>query len=312
MNVVVTGANGFLGSRLCQNFSSRGINVIGTQRTLASENAILLQPYDEKKWKEIFYNVDCVIHCASRVHILNDKSINSTELYDEVNVKWSLFLFNLAKDCGVNLFIYISTIKVFGEFTKLDKSINQSSRFNPKDSYSISKLKAEQALRLIAGKSDTALIVIRPPLVYGPGVKANFLNLIKIINLGIPLPFKFIRNKRSILFIDNLIEFIYICMTNNKAYNRQFNISDKESFSTPDLIKMISYNLKKKDRLFYFPIWILFFFLQIIGKKAQLERLVGSFEVDTSFEEGFFNWSPPFSTSQGIEITVDWFRNAER
>ena len=307
MKIVVTGANGFIGSKLSKELHKKGYIVKKVQRKI-DKNVYLIKELSKfTNWGEILKDVDIVIHCASITHERAYK--NDQNKFWKVNVDAFQRLIDEAIDAKVKKIIYLSSIKVVGNKTLENNSYNSNSICRPSDLYGITKLAAENILKKSALKNKLDYVIIRPCLVYGPGVKANFLNLIKIIDRKIPLPFCNIKNKRSILFIDNLISFIVECVTNKSASKKIFLLSDPHPLSTKSLIKLIAEKLEVKVSFLNIPSSILLFLSKLIRKKNQLEKLLSSLVIDSFEGPRLLKWKHPFSTNQGINETINWYKS---
>ncbi len=308
MLIAVTGSNGFIGKHLCNYLKKIGYDVRPIQRVKEKDAFQINDLKDNNDWERVLKGSDIVIHCASKVHSFEKKSEKSKLSYEEINVLATEKIAKVAVKLGIKKFIYLSTIKVYGEKTLAGEPIKNDSILNPMDTYSLSKLRAEEKLRNISAKNGLKIIIIRIPLVYGPLVKANFLSLIRLVNLQIPLPLKNIANKRSIIFIGNLVDFISKCISNSSADNRSFIISDSYSLSTKEIIVLISKSLKKRLFLFKFPIPILRFLGFLTKNQTKVDRIISNLEIDPKHTFDFFKWKPPYSTEEGINLTISWFK----
>ena len=310
MKILVTGANGFIGYNLCAFLKGKGCFVRGAVRNNV-RNVLRVDEYirvgdinESTDWQQALAGVDTVIHLAARVHIINDPAANPVEVFRKVNVLGTERLARMAAKTGVKRFIFISSVKVNGEgalrpYTEKDIPA-------PQDAYGISKREAEDLLACIAAETGLQTVILRLPLVYGPGVKANFKSLIKIVSIGLPLPFKGINNRRSFLYIGNLMDAIITCISHPLAAGETFLVSDGQDVSTPDLIKMIACALKKKAVLFSLHPGILKALCKIVGKDKELEKLTGTLLVDSSKIRNLLGWKPPFTLEEGIKETVKY------
>ncbi|MFH2047073.1 MAG: SDR family oxidoreductase [Pseudomonadota bacterium] len=312
--VLVTGANGFVGRALCAQMLIKGWDVRASVRlrnniqSLSREVEIIetgsIGP--ETDWVKALANVETVIHLAGRVHVMEDLSSDPLSEYRIVNTAGTERLARCAALSGARLFIFISTIKVNGE-GKLTP-YNEEDIPEPQDPYGLSKWEAEEKLKLIADETGMKVVIIRAPLIYGPEVGANFLRLIKTTDMGIPLPFAGIKNRRSMIFISNLIDIMIKCMTDNEAGQKTYLVSDGEDISTPELIRQIAKSLDKPARLFWMPLLMLRIGGLLTGKASAIERLVGSLYVDSSKIRKELNWKPPFTLEQGLKETAEWYK----
>ncbi|MDP3607658.1 MAG: SDR family oxidoreductase [Methylophilus sp.] len=307
MNILVTGANGFVGKEVCQRLIKTDHHIIALSKSVIASNNIRhfeVTHFDRNTdFSDALNGVDVVIHLAGRAHVLHDKSENPYQAYAEVNIAATKNL-ALASACsGVKRFIFISSVKVNGEATS-NAAFNESDMPNPEDDYGKTKYEAEKELRVIAANSNLEVVIIRPPLIYGKGVKANFKNLINLCQLRLPLPFGDLHNKRSMVYVENLVDFMISCITHPKAANETFLISDDEDVSTNELIQTIRQSLDIPALLIPIPQQWLVFFLSLIGKKSLSTRLCGNLQVDISKAKTLLGWKPPYSFKQGIQKTI--------
>ena len=339
--ILLTGATGFVGHFLCERLLAEDISVRGT--LLISENASSLvygvEPVTveslgaETQWSHALAGVDTIIHLAARVHIMDDPSADPLIEFRKVNVEGTARLAREAAKAGVRRLVFVSSIKVNGE--ENSTAYLPDSQSSPSDPYGISKWEAEQFLRKIEAETGLEVVVVRPTLVYGPGVKANFLNMMKVINRGIPLPLASITNKRSLIYIGNLVDALAVCATHPAATGQTFLVSDGEDVSTSELIRRVAQSLGTPCWLLPFPVswmkfvaklldnfgfWILNF--KLFGSKAlnsksriqnskftgAINRLVGSLTVDSSKIRQELGWKPPFTMEEGLKETARWFK----
>ena len=320
MNILVTGSSGFVGLALCNAVASKEWSVYSTVRS--QEKAVILPAkvkpviIDSLTWtnslKAILSEIDCVVHLAARVHLMKDPATNPLAAFREVNTYETVALAKAAAAHGVKRFIYISSIKVNGEGQNLsqkNKPYTEEDLPNPQDPYGQSKLEAEQNLQKIASDSELEIVILRPPLVYGPRVKANFLQLLHLIKKGIPLPFSSVANARSLLYVGNLVDAILTCLSHPNAVGQTFLLSDGEDLSTPELIRRLAKAMRQPDRLFPVPPSFLEQIGKLTGKSATVERLLGSLTIDSSKIQQTLNWKPPLTIERGLQATVDWYLN---
>ena len=302
--IAITGANGFLGSALCKELSFRKINHRKLQRK-EEDNVIVIDSIGPRTdWSKTLIGFDTVIHCAGFAHQNKNDSKFNLLLYDEINHKGTINLAKQAVKQGVKRFIFISSIKVNGE-SSYEIPFRSTDKVNPKDPYSISKQKAEKGLKRIAKNGKMEIVIIRPPLIYGPSAKANFKKLIKIIKLGLPLPLKRVNNKKSFIYIGNLIDFIIECIYSPAASNQTFLVSDDIVISTKDLVEKLAFHLNKKLYIFYFPELFLTFALKILGKKDLINKLLGNLVIDNYYAYKIIKWKPPYTFDEGIKKTIN-------
>ncbi len=307
MKVLVTGASGFVGKTLCDALEATGISYIPVTRKLTRQfydkQVIVEELTSTTSWSDVLEKVDAVVHLANRAHVMRDASAEPYNEYKAVNVDATLNLANQAIKAGVKRFIFVSSIKVNGEFTT-SKPFNESDKPKPEDDYGKTKYEAELALKELCADSNMELVIIRPPLVYGPRVKANFLNLIKLCNINLPLPFRAINNKRSFIYIENLVSFLVLCIKHPRAANQTFLISDNDDQSTTSLIATIRTQLNKPICLLPIPKSILNILFILLGKKSLINRLLNNLQIDSSKAKNLLDWEPPFTFKQGIERTI--------
>jgi len=238
---------------------------------------------------------------------MDDNSDDPLCDFREVNTAGTLNLARQAADAGVKRFIFISSIKVNGESTLKGSKFAASDVANPQDPYGISKAEAEAGLLELAKESGMDVVIIRPPLVYGPGVKGNFLNLMKLSRLSIPLPFGLIKNKRSMVYLDNLVDLIVTCVDHPKAANNVFLASDGDDLSLARLLTLIRRAMNKSPLLLPIPVLLFNLFGRLLGKYDMVDRLIGNLQVDSSDAKTYLNWTAPYTVEQGMRITVDDF-----
>ncbi len=251
--------------------------------------------------------VEVVIHAAARVHVMHDESSDPLAEFRKVNVDGTLNLARQAAEAGVGRFIFISSIKVNGEGTPVGVPYVADGQAAPADPYGISKMEAEQGLRALAAETGMEVVIIRPTLVYGPGVKANFLNMMRWLHKGVPLPFGAIYNQRSLVALDNLVDLIVTCIDHPTAANQTFLVSDGEDLSTTELLRRMGVALGKPARLLPVPSRLLEAGAAMLGKQALAQRLCGSLQVDISKTRELLNWSPPVSVDEALRKTAEHF-----
>lgn len=309
--ILVTGANGFVGTALCNELASRGNAFLAASRSesmfdAASATRLQISQFDaDTDWSRALAAGGTVVHLAARVHVLRDDDQRIEDLYYATNVAATLNLANQAAAAGVKRFIFASSIKVNGEgretaFTELDQP-------SPKDHYGRSKLLAEIGLRDIASSSGMEVVILRLPLVYGPGVKANFLRLMSLVDQGVPLPFAGIHNKRSMIFLGNVADAFLACMNSPNAANQTFLLSDGEDVSTSDLVRQLAAEFGRPVRLFRVPEPAIVLLGKLVGRSAEIDRLFGSMCVDSSLIRQSLGWRPPFSLKEGLAWTAEWY-----
>jgi nucleoside-diphosphate-sugar epimerase len=260
-------------------------------------------------WTDALRGIDIIVHLAARVHMMHDTVVDPLAAFREVNVSGTERLIQMAAAARVKRLIYISSIKVNGE--ESSTPYTEQDIPNPQDAYAVSKWEAEQVLRQSTADTGVEVVIIRPPLVYGPGVKANFLQLIKIVNRGIPLPLSSVNNSRSVIYLGNLIDAIVACIDRPEAAGQTFLVSDGEDISTPELIRRVAAVLGKSPRLFPCPPMIMRLAGKLTGRFAEVERLLGSLTVDTSKIQRELGWKAPYTLEQGLRETAEWFLKSQ-
>ena len=255
-------------------------------------------------WSLALEGVDMVIHLAARVHVMHDTETDPITAFRTVNVDGTLNLARQAAASGVKRFVFISSVKVNGESTVPGHAFSEADAPNPQDAYGQSKHEAEQGLRQLSADTGMEVVIIRPPLVYGPGVKANFASLMRAVQRGWPLPLGAVHNQRSLVALDNLVDFIVNCITHPKAANQTFLVSDGEDLSTPDLIRRMARVMNRIARLMPVPMWALKAGALLLGKGDAVQRLCGNLQVDISKSRTLLGWSPPISVDEGLRRVV--------
>ena len=307
--VMVTGANGFVGKAFCTDGSSRGMSVRGVTRrpvnlSAGVENSVVESFKSDTPWQAALTGCEFVVHLAARVHVMNDSAADPLAEFRRVNVQGTLNLARQAAAAGVRRFVFISSVKVNGESTLPGVPFTPEDVPAPQDAYGISKMEAEQGLLELASRSGMEVVIIRPPLVYGPGVKANFALLIRWLQRGVPLPLGDIHNLRSLVALDNLVDFICTCITHPAAANQIFLVSDGEDVSTPDLLRRLGSAMGRPARLVAVPPSLLTLGLTLVGKRSVAQRLSESLQVDTSKARTMLGWSAPQTLDQGLRSAV--------
>lgn len=317
MNVLVTGATGFVGRSLVAKLSSLDkITVRAAVRQSPSGFADNPQFTNvgevdaDTCWNSALQGIEVVVHTVARVHVMEDSAADPLAEFRRVNVAGSLNLARQAVDAGVKRFIYLSSIKVNGEGTLPGKPYKANDPPDPVDPYGISKAEAENELRSLSESSGMELVIIRPPLVYGPGVKANFLSMMHWLWRGIPMPFSLTRNKRSFVALDNLIDLIVTCIESPAAAQQTFLVSDGDDLSTSELLQAMGKALGKPARLIPVPVSLMKILAGMAGKRAIAQRLFDSLQVDIGETRRSLDWSPPLSVDEAMKKTADDFIEA--
>ena len=309
--VLVTGASGFVGRALCKVLGAQGYTVRSALRVPMEQfpyPSIAIGDIGPKTdWSAAVAGCDAVVHLAAHVHVMRESGGDPRDGYFRTNVEGTEILGRAAARAGIRRFVFLSSVKVNGEITR-ERAFTESDPPAPADAYGASKAQAEERLKKIAGETGMEVVILRPPLVYGPGVKANFLSLLRAVDSGVPLPLSLISNLRSLVYVGNLVHALGACLTQPAAANSTFFVSDDYDVSTPQLIREIATALGKKPLLFPLPPVLLRGIGALTGRTQQIARLTGSLQVDISSIKTALDWQPPFSLQQGLEQTASWYR----
>ncbi|MHB0925497.1 MAG: UDP-glucose 4-epimerase family protein [Gallionellaceae bacterium] len=325
MKFLITGANGFVGRPLYAELLRQGQFVrtaVRSANTLIenAEAAVVGKIDGETNWSEALRDINVVIHLAARVHVMKDASADPLAEFLKVNLHGTVNLAEQAARAGVRRLVYVSSVKVNGESTdpiptlalplkgREQNLFSELDDTNPQDPYGVSKWQAELALQRIAQETGLEVVIVRPPLVYGPGVKGNFAQMLKVLAKGIPLPLSSVRNLRSLVYIGNLVDTLILCATHPAAAGQAYLVSDGEDVSTPDLLRQLGVAMGHPARLFHCPSVLLKLAGRLIGKADQVERLQGSLRVDSGKIRRELNWIPPYTLQQGLQVTAEWYR----
>jgi nucleoside-diphosphate-sugar epimerase len=306
MTVLITGANGFVGSALRERLEKDWVSIRCAVRSQKSAHdptkEIVIGGLSlETDWTTALRNVECVVHLAARVHIMKERSSDPLAEFRRVNVEGTANLARQAAAAGVRRFIFLSSVKVNGEFTEAGQPFTIDDVPDPEDPYGISKHEAEQFLCEIASETNMELVTIRSPLVYGFGVKANFESLMRWVSRGIPLPLAAVtENRRSLVALDNLVDLIVTCLYHPAAANQTFMVSDGEDLSTADLLRRMGEAQGTPAKLFYIPLATLRLGATLIGKQNIYQRLCSSLQVDITKTKRLLDWTPPISIDEGL------------
>lgn len=317
MRIFITGSTGFVGHSLVSNFVKEGVIIRAFVRSPSSvlpsvaeqvvgdlNDLIGVSGQIRNDVSIILNDIDVVVHTAARAHIMQEQAADPLEEYRKVNRDATLVLARMAAEAGVKRFVFVSSIKVNGEMTRPGHSFSHDDASVPTDPYGLSKYEAEQGLLRIAGETGMEVVIIRPPLVYGPGVKANFASMMNWMKKGIPLPFGAIHNKRSLVALDNLVDFIALCADREKspkAANQVFLISDNEDVSTTQLLQKVAKAQKKQAWLIPVPVSLMTFAAKLIGKDDVANRLFGSLQVDSSKARDLLGWKPVVTMDEQLK-----------
>lgn len=315
--ILVTGATGFVGRALCERLNGHDALRIAVRHPVAggwTEQFDVVQTALDpaQNWRPALEGVATVVHCAARVHVMNDDAADPLREFRRINVDGTLRLATQAAEAGVGRFVFISSIKVNGESTVPGRPFTAQQAPAPIDPYGVSKWEAEQQLRKLSVETAMEVVIIRPVLVYGPGVKANFLNMMKWLHKGVPLPLGAIHNKRSIVALDNLVDLIVTCIDHPGAANQTFLISDGEDLSTTELLQRMSQALGKQPRLLPVPAWMLEAAAKALGKQSIAQRLCGSLQVDIAHTRERLAWTPPISVDAALRKTAQHFLEQQK
>lgn len=303
----MTGATGFVGDALVHGLAKleRHTLVAAVRRPCSipkCEQVHVVGDFGRAvSWADALAGVSTVIHAAARAHVMRDGAADPLVEYRKINVAGTLSLAEQAISAGVRRFVFISSIKVNGEDTPLGQRYRADNKPAPQDPYGTSKLEAEQGLMKLAAETGLEIVIIRPPLVYGPGVKGNFANMIKLVEKGVPLPLGSAQNKRSLIGIDNLVDLIIRCIDHPNAANQVFLASDGKDLSTTELLRSVGEAMGKPARLIPVPAGMLQFGATLLGKKAMAQRLLGSLQVDITKTCELLGWEPPYTVEEGLK-----------
>lgn len=305
MKVLVTGANGFVGREVLQRLNEMsGLQVVASMRRAAElAGATVVEVGDatpQTDWSLALAGAGAVVHLAARVHVMNDTAADPLAAFRTVNVDGTLNLARQAAAARVMRFVFISSVKVNGESTLPGRAFTEADALNPQDAYGQSKHEAEQGLCQLSADTGMEVVIIRPPLVYGPGVRANFAYLMHAVQRGWPLPLGAVQNKRSMVALDNLVDFIGTCITYPQAANQTFLVSDGQDLSTTELVRGMAQAAGVPARLLPVPVWSLQAGASLLGKGDAVLRLCGNLQVDISKGRSLLGWVPPVSVEQGL------------
>ena len=312
--ILVTGSSGFLGTALVDHLAHLpDADIVAVSRQAMPHasptvtTATVAGLTADTPWQAVLHDVDTVVHAAARVHVMHDTAADPLSLYREVNTLGTLNLAEQAAAAGVRRFIFISTIKVNGECTARGDCFRPDDAPNPSDAYAISKHEAEQGLLALAKTCAMEVVIIRPVLVYGPGVKANFLQLMRTLRKGVPLPLGSVNNARSLVSLDNLIDLIRVCIDHPAAANQVFLVSDGRDLSTTELASRLKAQMRASGWLIPVPESLIMLGARLLGRKSAAERVLGSLRVDIVKNRERLQWQPPVSVEDGLKKTVEHF-----
>ncbi len=308
LHVLVTGANGFVGQALCAKLQACGCQVTAAVRQLGPTAAVFGVNYVQianidahSAWQQVLNGVDVVVHLAARVHVMQETVSDPLGAFREVNVAGTQNLARQAAQAGVKRFIFLSSIKVLGEGGAL---LNADSPVEAQDAYAASKWEAEQCLWDIARHTGMEVVIMRPPLIYGPGVKGNFLRLLSLVKSGLPLPLASVQNLRTLLSLENCCSLIWRALEHPAAAGQTLLLGDLEAISTPQLLQTLADALGVKLRLWPFPVVGLKLIAQLLGKRAEVDRLCDSLQINAQRTYALLEWQPPLSVREAIKLSV--------
>lgn len=304
-SILITGYSGFVGSLLCKELKkTHQLHLLGRKD---SDCGVVFKSNIDKdsNFFAALTGVDCVIHSAARVHIMNDGSEDPLAEFKAVNTHGTLNLAKQAVQAGVKRFIFISSIKVSGESTTNRPPFSSADMPAPEDPYGISKAEAEQQLLELGKQTAMEIVIIRPPLVYGEGVKANFASLMKLVGKDLPLPFRLVnKNKRSLVSVYNLVDLIKVCIEHPNAANQIFLVSDNYDLSTAEMVALMAKVQSKPNLALPIPVWCFKLAGKVLGKQDVIDRLTGSLQLDITHTQNTLNWSPPYSVEHGFKLAA--------
>ncbi|EGS63004.1 MULTISPECIES: UDP-glucose 4-epimerase family protein [Vibrio] len=314
--VLLTGTSGFVG-KVLNTAMINHYQVLSAVRNKNSETfgkCVKIPDIDKNtQWDNALSGVHCVIHCAARVHIMNDSSLDPLSEFRAVNTEGTVKLAHQAAESGVKRLIFLSSIKVNGESTSNGGPFTVFDQCLPEDPYGMSKSEAEEQLLALGKETGMEIVIIRPTLVYGPGVKANFASLMGLVAKGIPLPFGCIsNNKRSLVSVDNLVDLIITCIDHPKAANQVFLVSDDHDVSTSEMVREMAIALGKPTWQLPVPIWCYKLAGKLFNKSDVVDRLIGSLQVDISHTKETLDWAPPQTLQEGFKKTAEAFLSSKK
>ena len=314
MNVLVTGASGFIGRVLCSTLLAKGHLIRAAIRSedsvpLAKELGVVAvgEVGAQTDWSAALVGVDCVIHCAARVHVMQETEADAMVAYRSVNVDGSSALAEQAVAAGVRRLVFLSSIGVNGVHTNGRRPFRFTDAPQPIDDYAISKWEAEEALKAVAANTSLELVVVRPPLVYGPGCKGNLLRLLRLVHSGIPLPLGAAQNQRSFIGLNNLVDLLICCIDHPAAAGWTFLASDGEDFAIPQLIRFMAEGMNRSSRLLRMPLPLLQAGGSLLGKRRDIDRLFYSLQVNSEDTRAQLNWNPPVPVEEGVREMARWY-----
>lgn len=316
---LVTGASGFIGQALCRHLLGSGVEVVAAVRRKKADNRLKDIPcaqievgeiHSKTDWSIALAGVDTVFHLAARVHVLQETADDAMAEFRRVNVAGTERLARCASIAGVKRLVYVSSIGVNGVMTLPGVSFSEADTPQPHNVYAQSKWEAEQALQRISQETGLEVAIVRPPLVYGMGAPGNFEQMVRVLELGLPLPLSFVANLRDFVYVGNLVDALRVCATHPAAAGQTYLVSDGEAISTPDLLRQLGREMGHPARLFPCPGALLKLAGRLTGKDAQIERLLNSLQVDSGKIRRDLDWHPPYTLEQGLHKTAAAFATA--
>ncbi len=318
MKILLTGANGFVGRRLTSELLKLGHQIRAALRSSANSETSSCEIVNitnidfETDWTAALKGVAVVIHLAARVHVMRDHALDPLSEFRRTNAAGTEHLARCAAAAGVKRLVYVSSIKVNGEETENGHRYSEQDIPAPQDPYGISKWEAEQAVQRVAQETGLEVVIVRPPLIYGAEVKGNFIQMMKVVARGIPLPLAALHNQRDLLYVGNLADALIACATHPAAVGQTYVLCDGEPVSTSELLQRLARALGVSPRLFPFPTSVLELAGKLSGKSDQVDRLLGSLQIDSAKIRRELNWTPPFTMQQGLQATTEWYRNSRK
>lgn len=317
MKVLITGSTGFVGRALLAQLQARPEFHIRTSLRHAApadanhpvESVLVGDMHANTDWRAALLDIDTVVHLAARVHVMQEQDPNPLQAFRDSNVQATIHLAQRAAQAGVKRLIFVSSVKVNGESTPTGHPFNETSPLLPHEPYAISKLEAEQGLQQLGQTSGMEITILRPPLIYGPGVKANFASLARAVARGKLLPLGDIHNQRSLVALGNLTDLITLCLTHPAAANQTFMVSDGEDVSTTALVQRMALAIGRPPRLLAVPAWILSAGATLLGQRAAVQRLCGNLQIDSSKARTLLGWVPPVSVNEGLRRALEEYRS---
>ena len=313
---LVTGANGFIGHVLCETLVQLGHDVLGAVRSgdvisdLKFPCISVGDINDKTDWSVALTDIDVIIHLASRVPVMNETPLDALREFRRTNVFGTEHLARSAAIAGVKRLVFVSSIKVNGEETIGGHSFRELDVPLPQEPYGTSKWDAEQVIHRVAQETDLEIVIVRPPLVYGAGVKGNFAQMMRVVDKGIPLPLASVKNLRSLVYLGNFVDALRLCATHSAAAGQTYLVSDAEDVSTPELLRQLGKAIGRLTLLLPCPPILLKLVGRLLGRSEQIDRLLGSLQVDSCKLSHELGWHPPYSLHQGIQITAEWYKES--